>query len=187
MTVAGKGLRGRLPSSLESFVITEALEGMISLEDLVKDWRGATGRARLQLKRALIREMAVIARGMHDAGLNHRDFYLCHFLVMDRDWPEWQLGDPLALHLIDLHRVQRRARVPARWVIKDLAALLCSAFDWGVTLRDVAGFIEVYQGKRWSESAPPVRRFWRKVGRRACSLFRGFYKRPPPKSWMGLC
>src|SRR5205085_5006213 len=46
-SVAGKGLRGRAPARLESFIVMLALEGMISLEDLAKDWRSARGRTRV--------------------------------------------------------------------------------------------------------------------------------------------
>ena len=52
--VVGKGLRGTAPAALESFVVMPALVGMISLEDLAKDWRGTKGRTRVRLKRASI-------------------------------------------------------------------------------------------------------------------------------------
>lgn len=181
MTVAGKGLRGTLPSNLDSFVITEALEGMVSLETLVKEWGGVKGLQRYRLKQALIQHMATIARIMHGTGLNHRDFYLCHFLVQDRDWRQWQKQDRLELFLIDLHRVQIRPRVPRRWVIKDLAGLLCSALDWGATKRDALRFIGHYQGVPWRKSTEAQRNFWRTVWRRGHALYRGFYRREPPR------
>src|SRR6185503_8438002 len=98
----------------------DALDNMISLEDLARDWRGLGRGRRIQLKRALLQGAAEIARRMHGAGMNHRDFYSCHFLVRDRDWSKWNAGDELQLVLIDLHRVQRRDRVPERWLVKDL-------------------------------------------------------------------
>ena len=180
MNLAGKGLRGRSPAGLESFVITEALEGMISLEDLVRDWGGLTGGAQRSLQDEIVDRMAVLARKFHGGGLNHRDFYLCHFLVQDRAWTAWRRGDPLDLHIIDLHRVQWRDRIPVRWVIKDLGALLCSSFDWGVRRRDLARFIRGYSGKAWREMTPSEKAFWKRVWNRAYSLFTGFYKRRPP-------
>jgi len=180
MTLAGKGLRGRSPAGLESFVITEALEGMVSLEDLVRDWGGLKGPARQRLQDALVDRLAVLARRFHDGGLNHRDFYLCHFLVRDREWTAWRPGDVLDLHVIDLHRVQCRDKVPERWVIKDLGALLCSSFDWGVRRRDLARFVRGYAGKPWRGMNASEKTFWRSVWRRAYSLFTGFYKRRPP-------
>jgi heptose I phosphotransferase len=180
LTLAGKGLRGWNPARLESFVITEALEGMVSLEDLVRDWGGLDVTRRMPLRRALVERLAHLARRMHRGGLNHRDFYLCHFLVRNRFWPDWQPGEDLELHLIDLHRVQVRSRVPGRWVIKDLAGLLCSAFDWGVGRRDLALFVRAYSGWAWRDLSKGERRFWRLVWRRAWHLYRSYYQRMPP-------
>lgn len=179
-TLAGKGLRGRAPAALESFVVMDALENMVSLEDLSRDWRGLTRPQRTRLKRALLRHVAAIARRMHGAGLNHRDFYLCHFLVRDRDWTKWSAADPFELVLIDLHRVQRRARVPERWLVKDLGGLLFSALDAGLTRRDLLRFIECYRGEPWRNVLAREGPFWRKVWSNAVRLYRPFHRREPP-------
>jgi heptose I phosphotransferase len=171
------------PAQLESFVIMPALEGMISLEDLARDWRGLEGRQRVLLKRALMATMADIAGRMHGSGLNHRDFYLCHFLVRDREWKHWQPGDPLELVLIDLHRVQRRDRVPERWLVKDLGGLLFSALDAGLTRRDLLRFISAYRGEPWRDVLVRERAFWRKVWRNAVRLYRSFHHRESPLDW----
>ena len=42
LSVLGRGIRGRAPAKQESFVITEALEGMISLEQLTQRWGNLT-------------------------------------------------------------------------------------------------------------------------------------------------
>jgi heptose I phosphotransferase len=178
--VAGKGLRGRSPAYLESFVVMPALEGMISLEDLTQDWRGASGRTRVLLKRALIERIADIARTMHGAGMNHRDFYLCHFLVRDRDWAKWTPADPMELTLIDLHRVQRRAAVPERWLVKDLGGLLFSALDAGLTRRDLLRFITAYRQQPWRKVLRGEGTFWKKVRENASKLYRGIHHREPP-------
>jgi hypothetical protein len=178
--VAGKGLRGTSPAALESFIIMPALDGMISLEELARDWRGVPGGNRVLLKRALLRKIAEIARRMHGAGMNHRDFYLCHFLVHDRDWAQWQPGDSAELVLIDLHRVQRRAAVPARWLVKDLGGLLFSAFEAGLTRRDLLRFLAAYRQRPWREVLRSETRFWRKVWNNAVRLYRPFHHREPP-------
>lgn len=178
--VVGKGLRGSGPANLESFVVMRALDGMISLEDLAKDWRGANGRTRVLLKHALLRRLAEIARVMHGAGLNHRDFYLCHFLVRDRDWSKWTPGDASELVLIDLHRVQRREAVPERWLVKDLGGLLFSAFDAGMTRRDLLRFMAAYRQKSWREVLTREELFWRKVRSNALRLYRSIHRREPP-------
>ena len=178
-TIAGKGLRGEAPAKLESFVVMPALNGMLSLEDLARDWRGAVGRRRVLLKRTLIQKIAEIARVMHGAGLNHRDFYICHFLVRDRDWSKWEPEDELELVLIDLHRVQRREAVPQRWLVKDLGGLLFSAFDAGLTRHDLLRFITAYRRKPWREVLSHEKPFWRKVQRNAVRLYRAIHRREP--------
>jgi heptose I phosphotransferase len=178
--VVGKGLRGKAPANVESFVVLTALQNMISLEDLTRDWRGATGQRRVLLKRTLLRNIADIARRMHGAGMNHRDFYLCHFLVRDRDWSTPGTGDPADLTLIDLHRVQIRERVPERWLIKDLGGLLFSALDACLTRRDLLRFIEAYRQKPWREVLATERDFWRAVWRNAVALYKPFHHREPP-------
>jgi heptose I phosphotransferase len=181
--VAGKGLRGEAPANLESLVVLHALDGMISLEDLAKDWRGATGRVRVLLKQTLIQRIADIARVMHAAGLNHRDFYLCHFLLRDRDWAKWTSKDSLELVLIDLHRVQRRETVPQRWLVKDLGGLLFSAFDAGLTERDLLRFIAAYRQKPWRDVMAGEQKFWTKVGNNAVRLYHSIHRREPPKQF----
>ena len=179
--VTGKGLRGRAPSALESFVVMDALEGMVSLEHFARDWRGTKGRHWVLLKRMLLKQIADIARRMHGAGLNPRDFYLCHFLVRDRDWTQWKPADPLALVLIDLHRVQMRERVPERWLVKDLGGLLFSALEAGLTRRDLLRFIQAYRRKPWREVLASESGFWKRVWRNAVSLYEPFHGRRP--SW----
>ena len=56
----------------------------------------------------LVMLLAGIARCMHGAGINHRDFYLCHFHLAR----ESLARGPLRCHLIDLHRAERFPIVP---------------------------------------------------------------------------
>ena len=180
VSVAGRGLRGVSPASLESFVITDALEGMVSLEELTGKWNTLSPRVRVPLKRALIERIAIVARRLHKAGLNHRDFYLCHFLVRDRDWSAWQANDELELFLIDLHRVQRRNVVPDRWLVKDLGGLLFSSLDAGMTKRDLLRFLKIYRGDSWRQSLTDERELCQRVCKNAVDLYRPFHRREPP-------
>jgi heptose I phosphotransferase len=82
-----------------------------------------------------------MARSMHGGGVNHRDFYLCHFLL-HLDPPPTPTA--LRLSLIDLHRAQCRAFTPRRWRDKDLAGLYFSALDIGLTRRDFLRFLRGY-------------------------------------------
>ncbi|MGL1834105.1 lipopolysaccharide core heptose(I) kinase RfaP [Rhodocyclaceae bacterium SMB388] len=141
MRVVAFGQRGRGPAGLESFLITEALEPTCDLDVFTKPWPQEPPAP--QLKRALIVSVADIARRMHAGGINHRDFYLCHFLLHLAPPPT---SDALRISVIDLHRAQIRDRTPQRWRDKDLAALYFSALRIGLTGRDRLRFIRSYFG-----------------------------------------
>ena len=177
--IAGYGCRGTSPSRLESFIITDALDETTSLDELVRDWGGLRGHDRVRLRRTLLRKVAAIARNLHKNGLNHRDFYLCHFLVPDRDWSTWREGDPLDVHVIDLHRAQVRSIVPERWVVKDLGGLLFSSLDAGLTGRDYLRFLSVYFGRPWREVVARRSRFFRRIVKRAVKVYRSEHGTDP--------
>lgn len=139
MTATAYGERGRGWARRSSFLITEAIEPAIDLDTFTRGWRDAPPDP--TLKRTLLREVARIARALHEGGLNHRDFYLCHFLLRTAPSPAPQ---PVQLALIDLHRLQIRRRTPPRWRNKDLAALHFSALDIGLTRRDRLRFLRTY-------------------------------------------
>ena len=129
--------RGGNPARRHSYIITEELAPTVSLEDFCRDWRAVPPAP--TFKRALIRRVAEMARRMHGGGVNHRDFYICHFLLhlpVDTRAPR--------LSLIDLHRAQVRDATPRRWRDKDLAALYFSALDIGLTKRDGLRFLKTY-------------------------------------------
>ena len=139
MTAVGFGMRGSNPARQHSFIITEELAPTISLEDYSLDWRTQPPEPRL--KRALISRVAQMVGGMHRAGVNHRDCYICHFLL-HTDQPV--SADSFRLSVIDLHRAQTREHTPKRWRNKDLAALYFSALDIGLTRRDKLRFLREY-------------------------------------------
>ncbi|MCF3281534.1 lipopolysaccharide core heptose(I) kinase RfaP, partial [Escherichia coli] len=82
-------------------------------------------------------------RKMHAAGINHRDCYICHFLL---HLPFTGREDELKISVIDLHRAQIRAKVPRRWRDKDLIGLYFSSMNIGLTQRDIWRFMKVYFG-----------------------------------------
>ncbi len=133
------GQRGIDPARLHSFIVTEELAPTVSLEDFCRNW--VQSPPTVIFKRALIARVAEMASRMHGGGINHRDFYICHFLLhLD---PPPQSGS-FKLSLIDLHRAQIRRRTPRRWRDKDLASLYFSALDIGLTERDVLRFLRAY-------------------------------------------
>lgn len=139
MTAVAFGERGLNPAAQHSFIVTEELAPTVSLEDFSLDWRSNPPTPRL--KRALIRRVAEMVGAMHRAGVNHRDCYICHFLLHT---DKAVSADDFRLSLIDLHRAQTRERVPRRWRDKDLAALYFSALDIGLTRRDLLRFLKDY-------------------------------------------
>lgn len=139
MTAVGYGERGRGPAHRDSFLVTAAIEPAVDLDTFTRGWRSEPPP--VALKRELIREVARIARRMHEGGMNHRDFYLCHFLVKTDPPP---VPGALRLFVIDLHRAQMRPSTPRRWRDKDLAALYFSALDIGLTTRDKLRFLREY-------------------------------------------
>jgi heptose I phosphotransferase len=139
MTAVAYGERGANPAAQHSFIVTEELAPTVSLEDYSLNWRTQPPAART--KWALIQRVADMTGGMHRAGVNHRDCYICHFLLhTDRAF------DPrdFRLSVIDLHRAQTRSRITRRWRNKDLAALYFSALDIGLTRRDKLRFLRAY-------------------------------------------
>lgn len=139
MTAVAYGERGSNPADQHSFIVTEELAPTVSLEDFSIDWVKQPPEPRL--KRALIAEVARMTGMMHRAGVNHRDCYICHFLL-HTDKPV--TADDLKLSVIDLHRAQTRPAITKRWRNKDLAALYFSALDIGLTRRDKLRFLKGY-------------------------------------------
>lgn len=127
---------GTNPAKISSFIITKCIYYQYDLGNLCHIWQ--TNPPTFSFKRALIQRVAEIARNMHAAGMNHRDFYLCHLLLDQRSERDFDL------YLIDLHRVQIRKTVPLRWKIKDLAGLYFSAMDVGLTRFDRFYFLMHY-------------------------------------------
>ena len=160
-------VRGINPARQNSFVVMEALDGLASLEDVTQRWREEPPAA--GVKSVLAVALAKLTRTLHDNGINHRDYYLCHILVD----PAWTgRGDPPTLHLIDLHRAQIREAVPERWRVKDVGGLLFSALGAQPSRTDLARFVRRYTGKSLRRSLTEDRVFWLKVVQRAMRLYR---------------
>lgn len=172
-TVVAYGVRGMNPAKKESFVLMEELTPTISLEDLCKHWQQQPPA--FTFKKQLIEKIAHIAQTLHNNGLNHRDFYLCHFLLDLSSAGEQQYSNALKLYLIDLHRVQIRRVTPERWRIKDLAGLYFSSKEMGLTQRDFYRFMRLYQRKSLRDILHSKAKFWHKVRNRGEQLYRDHF------------
>tara|TARA_B110000444_G_C18839746_1_gene598122 strand:+ start:310 stop:1134 length:825 start_codon:yes stop_codon:yes gene_type:complete len=174
MSIKGFGETGLNPAKKCSFIITEELYNTISLENYCRDWQGYPRR--YKYKRMLVENLARVSRTMHSVGINHRDFYLCHFHLEVESLAN---GNPQC-YLIDLHRAQLRSITPKRWLIKDLAGLYYSAMDVGLSRQDLLIFIKVYSNMSASKALKKNRKFWLAVAERARKLYIRDHQKEPP-------
>lgn len=143
----------------KSFLITKALPESLTVNQLARSWWDSPVLP--HAKRAIIRAVATLVRKMHAAGINHRDLYINHFRIVRADL---ESGADPKIYVMDLHRAQQRRRVPRRWLIKDLAALLFSCLDKPLTLHDLLYFLKWYHaGVPLHESLGRNRKFWNDV------------------------
>jgi UDP-glucose:(heptosyl)LPS alpha-1,3-glucosyltransferase/heptose I phosphotransferase len=154
------GRHGSNPAKLQSFVMTEDLGDIVSLEELCADW--LTNPPDPAFKQRLIVAVAELAAKLHRAGLCHRDFYLCHFVLK---LAELEAGQ-VKLYLIDLHRMLQQQSVDGSAVMKDIAGLYFSAMECGLSAADIDLFKQHYQ--------PQKEAFWVQVCARAQKLHEKF-------------
>ncbi|MGQ0442958.1 MAG: lipopolysaccharide kinase InaA family protein, partial [Methylophilaceae bacterium] len=153
------GKRGCNPASQQSFLVTEDLGDIISVEELCEKagkhlWQGKSAK----FKHELLQKMAELAAKLHGAGLCHRDFYLCQLVLKKADL----MAGNLHLYLIDLHRMANGCSANGSEVMKDIAAFYFSAKLNGFSDQDLMVFRQHYL----VQSAV----FWQRVEARADSL-----------------
>ncbi|MDQ1330892.1 MAG: lipopolysaccharide core heptose(I) kinase, partial [Thermodesulfobacteriota bacterium] len=147
-----------------------------SLEDFCRNWQKMPPS--YTLKKSLITKVAETARILHENGMNHRDLYICHFLLELSSGIAGSGSRNPEIHLIDLHRVQFHRKTPLRWKVKDIAALYFSSMDTGLTNRDLLRFMRVYRNTD-IKSAMKEKRFWGKVEKRGKAFYSEFKRKYP--------
>lgn len=162
-----------------SFVVTRALENVKRVSRFCNDWKQQSPPP-LEFRKNIVTKIAEIAKTIHDNGINHRDFYLCHFQVDISQGPEQYQKNP-EIYLMDLHRAQKRSYVPFRWRVKDIAGLLTWAMFYDLAAKDLYRFIKVYTQKPLSETSREDRRFWKAVIKRALREYKKIKRKPPPE------
>lgn len=165
LTPVAFGKKNKNPARQLSFIVTRELAGAVELDKFLRNAPQVT----FTQKRALISEIARITRIIHIHGINHRDLYLCHFLLELSFAQSSQLTP--TLYLVDLHRAQIRAQVPRRWRVKDLASLYFSAMDLGITRGDILRFLTVYFAQPLKSVVQENARLLQDVHRRALKLY----------------
>ncbi|MFI4954892.1 MAG: lipopolysaccharide core heptose(I) kinase RfaP [Gammaproteobacteria bacterium] len=157
------------PLHRHSFIVMQAVEPAISLEEYLHDWANKP----LAMRRALIKRVAEIARNVHENGISHRDFYICHFLLETPQGEQALTPNNINISLIDWHRARFQLPLPEQWLIKDLAALYFSVMSASLTSRDYLRFLQVYTQQPLRQSlCNPI---WRKVKNKAQKLYAKTY------------
>lgn len=158
------GQRGCNPATMQSFVLTEDLGDIVSLEEMLMDSQAYPMPE--DSKRLMLMAVAKVAGKLHGAGqskaLAHRDFYLCHFVLSRQN----ALANHYDLHLIDLHRMLQNQSPNGLAVMKDIAGLYFSMLQNGLGAQDLNLFKQHY--------LPQTTAFWAKVEARANKLFAKF-------------
>lgn len=173
-SIAAYGSNGINPARKRSFILMGEVAPAISLEDLSREWK--VDPPLFRFKQLLLTEVANIAKKLHNNGINHRDFYLCHFLLDTTQALNPAKMRNCKIYLIDLHRAQIREKTPERWLVKDIASLFFSSMDIGLTKRDLYRFMKIYRNKGLREILTSENEFWEKVQIRGKRLYRN-YKR----------
>lgn len=137
-----------------SFVIFDDLAGYTPADKLIE--RGTPFES-------LLEPTADLAAKLHDAGLHHRDLYLCHFMA--------KLDDvKVDLKLIDTARVSRLPRFfRRRWIVKDLAQFWYSTLKLPVTHDQRTSWLARYVLQRKIDGTEALRR---SIERKARSIAR---------------
>jgi heptose I phosphotransferase len=190
MPLTAYGEKLHADGRLESFLLSEELQGYCELQDFIEQRFAPVGNglravprepetetsaerhggrplqkspATVELRRLIV-QVADIARRFHAAGFNHRDFYTCHFLVKEASPSRFDV------RLIDLQRVQRRRWFRRRWIVKDLAQLASMSPDAHIGCREKVLFLRTYLGV--NKLRPQDRRLVRAVLRKLASIRR---------------
>jgi hypothetical protein len=141
-------------NTIHSFVMTAEISGAVSGYEF---WAASSDSKR----RDFIPQLAEMARRFHAAGFIHKDFYLGHIFVEERN-------GRLELTLIDLQRVLGPRKFRTRWLLKDFGSMLFALQKAGAKRAAQLRFFKLYKnGKRLGAAD---KRFLRKSLKRAAWL-----------------
>jgi hypothetical protein len=135
-----------------SFIISDDLAGYQPADKLIE-----SGFAFDRLRNPL----ADLAAKLHNAGLHHRDLYLCHFFVKASD-------DAIDVRLIDVARVKKLPPLltKQRWIVKDLAQFWYSTLPLQIAEMQREAWLARYMQMRGEQGLLPFKKsIERKVAR----------------------
>ncbi len=170
------GEQGCNPASRQSFLMTKDLGDIVSLEDLSADWKNNPPSAKF--KRKLIIAVAKLAKKLHENGMCHRDFYICHLCIHQKNLTAALNNNAeIELYLIDLHRMFIQEKPSSKNSFKDIAALYFSTMDLDLGANDYLRFMHYYDAHTSSI-------FWHQVQMRAKKLYIKFNSKKFQKKLM---
>jgi heptose I phosphotransferase len=139
MTPVAFGEREKFALAYFSLTLTENLYDAEKLEVFFpRHFKPPLNHEKINDKRAYIKKLAVLARDLHNKGLNHQDFYMGHILLRQEEDK---------FFIIDLQRMHKNRTISLHDKIKDLAQLAYSAMGLGIfTKTDLLRFFRVYTG-----------------------------------------
>ncbi|AQT68948.1 Lipopolysaccharide core heptose(I) kinase RfaP [Anaerohalosphaera lusitana] len=159
--IAAYGFEWGLFSEKRSFVITEQIPQGESLERELPPFCTAThNKTNTRKKREFIARLADFVRRFHATGYRHRDLYLAHIFLGERE----------RLYLIDLHRTFKPWLLGERFRVKDIAQLHYSTPGRHFTATDRMRFYKHYAGIE--RLTPKDKRFIRRVSTKAARIAR---------------
>lgn len=137
---------------LQSVLAVEELHDMLPLHEAIPLAASQLdAKTFAKWKRSLIKEIARLARLLHQKKYFHKDLYLCHFYIARTDTltiPDWHNR----VYLIDLHRLAHHRVASWIWQSKDLAQLLYSSELDEITAKDRQRFWHYYFGEEESST-----------------------------------
>jgi hypothetical protein len=137
-----------------SFVIFDDLAGYTPADKLIE--RGTPFEP-------LIEPTADLAAKLHNAGLHHRDLYLCHFMTKVSD-------GVVDLKLIDTARVRKLpSLLSQRWIVKDLAQFWYSTLKLPISEEQRLRWLARYGARRQTSDLASLQR---RIERKARSIAR---------------
>lgn len=145
--------RAQCPEGERAVLVTEYLDGYVSLDELVEGWQ-EKGRPSHARRRRIIKAVARAIRKIHQGGLMHNSLYPKHIFLKDT-------GEAIRVRFIDLEK-NRWFPLGERRMIKDLATLNRRSPDWSRT--DRLRFLMDYLGTDVMD--PRFRKIFWKIVRR---------------------
>jgi heptose I phosphotransferase len=155
---------------LQSFLAIEELTDMLPLHEAIPLASRQLDPVRFRTwKAGLTREIARLARILHERRSFHKDLYLCHFFIARADITSTPESWANRVYMIDFHRLAHHPLTWAFWMSKDLGQLLYSSEVEGVDARDRLRFWHAYMGQG-------RRGYWGRLLRKMALLRGGLYR-----------